>query len=91
MDADDLAAWLKEMKLSQTQAALRLGTHRTSIQLWLKTGAPFYIGLACAALSAGIGPYLPPIARRLGGPVKRRPTPEPEPGIPWKKASAPSD
>jgi DNA-binding transcriptional regulator YiaG len=62
------AEWLAEMrqKLNWTQevCARQLGCAENSITAWREKGAPRYIGLACAALDAGLPPFGQPAKRR---------------------------
>jgi DNA-binding transcriptional regulator YiaG len=61
MQAADLIAWRKRMKLSAAAAARELGCSRTSLKSW-ESGAtriPRYIGLACSALSNGWDEWRP--------------------------------
>lgn len=51
-------AWLKRMGWTNTQAGEKLGTSRNSIAVWRTTGAPYYIGIAAAALELGKGDAL---------------------------------
>jgi DNA-binding XRE family transcriptional regulator len=53
MTPSDLIEWRRRLRLTQQQAADRIGCSRRSIQNWEKEGAtiPLYIGLACAALA----------------------------------------
>lgn len=53
----DFAAWIEHMKLSDSEAARRLGISRTSLIKYREEGAPVYIGLACAALAFGLPPW----------------------------------
>lgn len=48
-------AWLKRMGWTNSQAGLKLGTSRNSIAAWREHGAPYYIGIAAAALELGNG------------------------------------
>lgn len=55
----DWRAWLAECKargLSENQVATMLGCGRNSVTRWKRYPAPQYIGLAVAALEAGLKP-----------------------------------
>jgi len=58
MLASDFAAWVANMKAtrkwSARECARQLGCGINQIGIWSETGAPPYIGLACAALSFGL-------------------------------------
>lgn len=63
MTADDLKAWRKAMgNLSQRQVGELLGYSRPQIARYEggKAPIPVSVGLACAALIRGIGPYSKP-------------------------------
>jgi uncharacterized protein YjcR len=51
-------AWLKRMGWNDTEAGRKLGASRNSIRVWAEHGAPFYIGIAAAALEQGGGDAL---------------------------------
>ena len=57
--ASAMKAWRAEMGLSERDAADRLGMSRTFLNNCEDTGAPLYVGLAMAALAAGLEPYSP--------------------------------
>jgi hypothetical protein len=61
MSAEDFAAWVAHMKESRgwsaRECARQLDCGINSIANWSKTGAPLYIGLACAALAFGLPPW----------------------------------
>lgn len=57
MTGADFKAWLFQMGISQYRAAKLLGASRGAITSWLSRGAPLYVGLACAALLAGLEPF----------------------------------
>lgn len=58
MMASDFASWVAHMKATRNWSARRcareLGCGVNQIGIWAEKGAPFYIGLACAALSFGL-------------------------------------
>jgi transcriptional regulator with XRE-family HTH domain len=58
MKPDTLRAWMKANRLTIRQTASALQVSPTSIQKWLKAGAPHYIGLAVAALAHGLEPFI---------------------------------
>ena len=58
MDGKSLRAWMTANGLSVRQAAAMLRVSPTSVQKWLRTGAPHYIGLAVAALQHGLEPFI---------------------------------
>ena len=63
-------AWLTHMGLSERRAAEVLGVAPSTIGQWRRVSTPPLLGLACAALAAGLKPWVPPahaFARRWGG------------------------
>ena len=58
MDAQALRKWMLDNRLSIRKAAAELHVSPTSLQRWLKTGAPHYIGLAVSALAHGLEPFI---------------------------------
>ena len=63
MTADEFKAFLvfcrTNYNVSDSRLAKILGCHRISITRWQKSGAPRYIGLACAAAVNGLSPWKP--------------------------------
>ncbi len=57
MTSENLAAWQKQMSYTYESAAKALGISRATYGRYLKDGAPLYIGLACAALTARLAPW----------------------------------
>lgn len=57
MTSDDLRAWQKQMNLTYDGAAAALGVSRATYARYIQNGAPYSIGLACAALVANLPPY----------------------------------
>lgn len=60
MTPTNLKAWRKAMGgLSQQRAADLLGVRRATVTDWenAKQTPPAYLGLACAALAAGLSPW----------------------------------
>jgi transcriptional regulator with XRE-family HTH domain len=58
MNPEALRAWMKANRLTIRQAAAALQVSPTSVQKWLKSGAPRSIGLAVAALAHGLEPFI---------------------------------
>lgn len=58
MKPETLRQWMQANQLSIRQAAATLHVSPTSVQRWLKCGAPHYIGLAVAALAHGLEPFI---------------------------------
>jgi transposase len=58
MDPQSLRKWMSANGLSVRQAAAALRVSPTSVQRWLKSGAPHHIGLAVAALTHGLEPFI---------------------------------
>jgi transcriptional regulator with XRE-family HTH domain len=54
MTAEDFAAWIDHMKLSERKVAETLQLSRTTVAKYRREGAPVHIGLACAALAFGL-------------------------------------
>lgn len=58
MTASDFAAWLASMKASRgwhkKDCAEALGVWPKQVTRWRENGAPAYVALACAAISAGL-------------------------------------
>lgn len=58
MTPEDFTAWVASMKdtsgWSERECTRQLGCGINQITRWKASGAPLYIGLACAALSIGI-------------------------------------
>jgi hypothetical protein len=63
MTPSDFAAWVAHMKATQrwsgARCARELGCGVNQIKRWSATGAPAYIGLACAALTFGLPAWRP--------------------------------
>lgn len=57
MTAEDLRAWQTAMAYTQQQAAEALGVSWATYKRYLVGEVPLAIGLACAALAAGLGPW----------------------------------
>jgi len=57
MTADDFKGWIAAMGWNDSQAASELALSRNSVAKYKREGAPLSIGLACAALAAGLGPW----------------------------------
>ena len=61
MTSTDFAAWVAMMKATRGWSARRcsreLGCGVNQIARWSESGAPLYIGLACAALTFGLPPW----------------------------------
>lgn len=59
MTSDDLRAWQTEMDYTYDTAASELGVARSTYAAWIhgSTRIPGPVGLACAALVAGLVPY----------------------------------
>jgi len=55
----DLRAWRSAMGYTQQQAAKELGVSLRTVKAWEAGFAapPAFLALACAALSAGLGPW----------------------------------
>lgn len=69
MTAQEFSHWLEVMRetrgWSGREIARQLGCGRNQIKAWREAGAPYYIGLACAALSADLRAWqLPPRMRK---------------------------
>lgn len=54
MTAEDFAAWIGHMKMSERKVAEALQLSRTTVAKYRQEGAPVHIGLACAALAFGL-------------------------------------
>ena len=52
-------AWLISMGLSERRAAELLGVAPSTIGQWRRVSTPPLLGLACAALAAGLKPWVP--------------------------------
>ena len=52
-------AWLTHMGLSERRAAELLGVAPSTIGQWRRVSTPPLLGLACAALAAGLKPWVP--------------------------------
>ena len=52
-------AWLISMGLSERRAAELLGAAPSTIGQWRRVSTPPLLGLACAALAAGLKPWVP--------------------------------
>jgi len=52
-------AWLTHMGLSERRAAELLGVAPSTIGQWRRVSTPPLLGLACAALAAGLRPWVP--------------------------------
>lgn len=60
MSAEAFNAWLDHMQLSERAAVEVLGITRQTIHNYRERGAPLYVGLACAAIAAGLEPWRVP-------------------------------
>lgn len=60
MTPADMRAWRASMGYTQQQAAQALGVSLRTIKAWEAGFAapPAFLGLACAALAAGLGPWV---------------------------------
>lgn len=60
MTPADLRAWRAAMFLTQQQAAEALGVSLRTVKSWESGFAapPAFLALACAALAAGLGPWV---------------------------------
>lgn len=60
MTPADLRAWRAAMAYTQQQAAQALGVSLRTIKAWEAGFAdpPAFLALACAALAAGLGPWV---------------------------------
>ena len=60
MTPADLRAWRAAMFLTQQQAAEALGVSLRTVKSWEAGFAapPAFLALACAALAAGLGPWV---------------------------------
>ena len=68
-------AWLTHMGLSERRAAEVLGVAPSTIGQWRRVSTPPLLGLACAALAAGLKPWVPP-AHAFGAGVRMVPASE---------------
>jgi hypothetical protein len=63
MTAEEWTAFVKfakkEYGVTNSTLAKVLGIHRVSVKTWQKTGTPDSIGLAVAAVVAGLDPWKP--------------------------------
>ena len=57
MTTSDLREWQNQMGYTYNTAAAALGVSRATYARYLQNGAPLAIGLACAALAAGLSAY----------------------------------
>lgn len=62
MTPEDFTAWLAFMRmkryaLTDADAAKQLGVHANTMSRWKRHGAPFHVGLACAALIDQLPPW----------------------------------
>ena len=57
MTAKEFENWMDRMWLSDGEAAGLLGVSRKRIRHFRESGAPIYIGLACAALARKLHPW----------------------------------
>ena len=59
MTPSEFRAWRERIGYTQAQAAAALCVSLRSVKAWEsgETGAPGLLPLACAALSAGLGPW----------------------------------
>jgi transcriptional regulator with XRE-family HTH domain len=62
MTPADFAHWRATLGISQAEAARRLQCSKNSMTSWLtgRNDIPYIVGLACAALAAGLPPYAAP-------------------------------
>ena len=57
MTGKQFAAWCDHMGLRDSDAARQLGTAPSTIARYRKDGGPALLGLACAAISAGLSSW----------------------------------
>lgn len=64
MSAADFAAWVRMMqvsrRMSKAEISRALGAGINQTYVWVKRGAPGYIGLACTALEHNLEPWRQP-------------------------------
>ena len=61
MNAADFRKWQTRLKLKDIDAMRALGIgSRNTLKKYQEEGAPLYIGLACAAVAAGLPPWTRP-------------------------------
>ncbi len=65
MTANEFENWLDRLWLSDGEAARLLGVSRKRIKHFRQSGAPIYIGLACAAVAYKLHPW----AKRASSPI----------------------
>ena len=53
----DLKAWQAQMGCTYETAAAALGVSRATYARYIKDGPPKIVGLACAAIAAGLSEY----------------------------------
>lgn len=60
MTPADFRAWRARMGYTQQQAAQALGVTSRTVKAWEagKCAPPAFLALACAALAAGLGPWV---------------------------------
>lgn len=59
MTGRDFEKWLRVMGWSQRKCALELDLSRNTVAKYLVEGAPVTVGLACAAVAAGLPEWSP--------------------------------
>jgi len=57
MTAEHFKNWIAVMGWNDSQVASALALSRNSVAKYKREGAPLNIGLACAALAAGLAPW----------------------------------
>ena len=67
MTANEFEHWLDRLWLSDGEAARLLGVSRKRIKHFRQSGAPIYIGLACAAVACKLHPWASRPPSHIGG------------------------
>ena len=57
MTSDDMKRWQQMMGFTYETAAATLGISRATYARYIKDGPPKLVGLACAAIAAGLSEY----------------------------------